>query len=61
MVNAGRIDLTNGGSSTSDSFTVVGNYTGQDGLLFIDTVLEGTHLPRISWLSTEAPRQVTLA
>ncbi|MDH7791322.1 autotransporter outer membrane beta-barrel domain-containing protein [Ochrobactrum sp. AN78] len=39
VFNAGRIDLTNGGSSTSDTFTIKGNYTGQNGLLFVDTVL----------------------
>jgi len=39
VFNAGRIDLTNGGSSTNDTFTIKGNYTGQNGLLFVDTVL----------------------
>ena len=27
VINAGRIDLTNGGGSTSDTFTINGNYT----------------------------------
>lgn len=39
MVNGGRIDLTNGGASTSDTFTVMGNYTGNGGQIFLDTVL----------------------
>lgn len=39
VFNAGRIDLTNGGSGTSDTLTIKGNYTGQNGLLFVDTVL----------------------
>ncbi|MGH6858659.1 MAG: autotransporter domain-containing protein [Phyllobacterium sp.] len=39
VVNAGRIDLTNGGGSTSDTFTIAGNYTGNGGQLFLDTVL----------------------
>ena len=39
FVNAGRIDLTNGGNAPGDSFTVRGNYIGNDGLLLIDTVL----------------------
>lgn len=39
VFNAGRIDLTNGGQNTSDTFTIRGNYTGQNGLLFVDTVL----------------------
>ena len=39
MLNAGRIDLTNGSGRTSDTFTVVGNYVGQNGLVFLDTRL----------------------
>lgn len=39
VVNAGRIDLTNGGSSLTDTFTIAGNYTGNDGLLLLQTVL----------------------
>src|SRR5690606_20844152 len=45
VVNAGRIDLTNGGSSTTDTFTITGNYTGQNGLVFLDTVLAGDASP----------------
>ncbi|KAB2722391.1 autotransporter outer membrane beta-barrel domain-containing protein [Brucella intermedia] len=45
VVNAGRIDLTNGGGSTTDTFTITGNYTGQNGLLFVDTVLAGDGSP----------------
>ncbi len=39
VINAGRIDLTNGGGEAADSFTVNGNYVGDDGRLFVDTVL----------------------
>ena len=39
VINAGRIDLTNGGDSISDTFTVNGNYTGNGGLLFLNTEL----------------------
>lgn len=39
VVNAGRIDLTNGAGGTSDTFTIAGNYTGDSGLLLLDTVL----------------------
>ncbi|WP_048648920.1 autotransporter domain-containing protein [Nitratireductor soli] len=39
VVNSGRIDLTNGGASTSDTFTISGNYTGNGGQIFLDTVL----------------------
>ncbi|WP_197412044.1 autotransporter-associated beta strand repeat-containing protein, partial [Sphingopyxis sp. H005] len=39
LTNAGRIDLTNGGNTPGDSFTVRGDYIGDNGLLFIDTVL----------------------
>jgi autotransporter family porin len=39
VTNAGRIDLTNGGSSTSDRFTITGNYVGDGGLVFLNTEL----------------------
>lgn len=39
VVNAGRIDLTNGGPSTSDMLAINGNYTGNGGVLLLDTVL----------------------
>ena len=39
VVNAGRIDLTNGGHGTSDTFTIHGNYTGDRGEIFLNTVL----------------------
>lgn len=39
VTNAGRLDLTNGSDSTSDSFTIAGNYTGNDGLLLLQTRL----------------------
>lgn len=44
VVNAGRIDLTDS-SSVSDTFTIAGNYTGQNGLMFIDTVLASDTAP----------------
>ena len=39
VVNAGRIDLTNGGDSTSDSFTINGDYEGTGGLVLLNTEL----------------------
>lgn len=39
VVNAGRIDLTNGTSGAEDRFTITGDYVGDGGLLFLDTVL----------------------
>ncbi|MHB2263984.1 autotransporter family protein [Aliihoeflea sp. PC F10.4] len=39
LLNAGRIDLTNGTSGPSDRFTVSGDYTGDNGLLLLETVL----------------------
>ncbi|MXO67984.1 autotransporter outer membrane beta-barrel domain-containing protein [Altererythrobacter marinus] len=39
LVNAGRIDLTGGGSGPGDTFTVAGDYVGEGGLLLLDTVL----------------------
>jgi autotransporter family porin len=39
VVNAGRIDLTSGPASASDTFTIVGNYVGNGGLILLDTVL----------------------
>ncbi len=38
LTNAGRIDLSNGGG-VGDSFTVVGNYVGTGGALYLNTVL----------------------
>ncbi|KAB2676588.1 autotransporter domain-containing protein [Brucella tritici] len=45
VFNAGRIDLTNGGTSVADTFTIKGNYDGQNGLLFVDTVLASDSAP----------------
>ncbi len=45
VYNAGRIDLANGGMSTTDAFTIKGNYVGQNGLLFVDTVLGSDNSP----------------
>ncbi|AWC24725.1 Outer membrane protein IcsA autotransporter precursor [Aminobacter sp. MSH1] len=39
VINAGRIDLTNGGGGTGDTFTINGNYQGNGGLLFLDAML----------------------
>lgn len=39
VVNAGRIDLTNGGTGATDRLTINGNYTGLGGLLLIQTEL----------------------
>jgi len=39
VVNSGRIDLTNAGGGTSDTFTINGDYFGNGGLLFLNTVL----------------------
>ncbi|MBA8878950.1 autotransporter outer membrane beta-barrel domain-containing protein [Phyllobacterium myrsinacearum] len=39
VTNAGRIDLTNGTPGATDSFTIAGNYVGNNGGLFLDTVL----------------------
>lgn len=41
LVNSGRIDLTNGGGGASDTFTISGNYVGNGGQIFLDTVLGG--------------------
>ncbi|CAN7601519.1 autotransporter outer membrane beta-barrel domain-containing protein [Ensifer adhaerens] len=45
LVNSGSIDLTNGAASTSDTFTVNGNYTGNGGLLLLNTVLGNDSSP----------------
>lgn len=37
--NAGTIDLTNGGTSTTDALVINGNYVGQNGRLLLQTVL----------------------
>jgi len=39
VTNAGRIDLTNGTNGAGDAFTIAGNYTGNGGALYLDTVL----------------------
>ncbi len=39
VTNAGRIDLTNGSGGAGDAFTIAGNYTGNGGALYLDTVL----------------------
>ncbi|OCP15503.1 autotransporter outer membrane beta-barrel domain-containing protein [Ensifer sp. LC54] len=39
LINSGSIDLTNGGAGTSDTFTINGNYTGNGGLLLLNSVL----------------------
>ncbi|WP_292896205.1 autotransporter family protein [Nitratireductor sp.] len=37
--NAGTIDLTNGANSTTDTFTITGDYFGDGGNLYLNTVL----------------------
>lgn len=39
VFNAGRIDLTNGTASATDTFTIVGNYVGDNAALFLQTQL----------------------
>ncbi|MCC2976595.1 autotransporter domain-containing protein [Sphingomonas sp. PL-96] len=39
VVNAGRIDLTNGASGATDRLVIRGDYVGQSGTLALDTVL----------------------
>jgi autotransporter family porin len=39
VVNSGRIDLTQGGSGATDTFTIAGNYVGNNAALFLQTVL----------------------
>ncbi|VXB11613.1 exported hypothetical protein [Brevundimonas sp. G8] len=39
VVNAGRIDLTNGAAGAGDRFTITGDFVGADGLVLLDTVL----------------------
>jgi outer membrane autotransporter protein len=39
--NAGTIDLTNGGTSTTDALVVNGNYVGLNGRLLLQSVLNG--------------------
>ena len=45
VVNAGTIDLTNGGTSTIDSLRINGNYVGQNGRLLLQSVLAGNASP----------------
>ena len=45
VTNAGTIDLTNGPLRDNDSLRIVGNYTGQDGLLRLNTVLAFDNSP----------------
>jgi outer membrane autotransporter protein len=41
VTNAGLIDLTTSGNSATDRLTVVGNYIGSNGLLRLQSVMEG--------------------
>lgn len=45
VLNASRIDLTNGASTVGDTFTIAGNYVGANGLILLDTTLEGDNAP----------------
>src|SRR4029077_17813944 len=43
--NAGTIDLTNGGTSTTDRLLISGNYVGQNGRLLLQSVRGGNASP----------------
>lgn len=43
--NASRIDLTNGSGNAGDTFTIAGNYVGDNGLILLDTRLESDNAP----------------
>ena len=45
VVNAGTIDLTNGGTSTSDRLRINGSYVGLNGRLLLQSVLAGSGSP----------------
>lgn len=45
VTNAGLIDLTNGPAAATDSLTILGNYTGQNGRLSLQTVLGDSASP----------------
>jgi outer membrane autotransporter protein len=45
VTNAGRVELTNGSGGVGDTFTIAGNYLGNNGLLLLDTVLAGDNAP----------------
>ncbi len=43
--NAGRIDLSNGTTGAGDAFTIVGNYVGNNGGVYLQSVLGGDGSP----------------
>jgi type V secretory pathway adhesin AidA len=43
--NAGRIDLSNGSNGAGDVFTIAGNYTGNGGALYLQSVLGADDSP----------------
>ncbi|MBW8375671.1 autotransporter domain-containing protein [Stenotrophomonas sp.] len=45
VINAGRIDLSNGSSGPGDAFTVNGNYVGNNGGVYLQSVLAGDGAP----------------
>ncbi|WP_421569230.1 autotransporter domain-containing protein [Stenotrophomonas sp. PD6] len=45
VANAGRIDLSNGGTGAGDVFTIAGNYTGNGGALYLQSVLGADDSP----------------
>ncbi|WP_217343173.1 autotransporter outer membrane beta-barrel domain-containing protein [Rhodanobacter sp. C01] len=45
VTNAGTIDLTNGGMPAANTFTIVGNYTGNQASLLLNTVLGADNSP----------------
>lgn len=45
VINAGRIDLSNGSSGPGDAFTINGNYVGNNGGVYLQSVLAGDGAP----------------
>lgn len=45
VINAGRIDLSNGSNGPGDAFTIAGNYVGNNGGVYLHSVLAGDGAP----------------
>lgn len=45
VINAGRIDLSNGSNGPGDAFTIAGNYVGNNGGVYLQSVLGGDGAP----------------
>jgi type V secretory pathway adhesin AidA len=45
VINAGRIDLSNGSNGPGDAFTIAGNYVGNNGGVYLQSVLAGDGAP----------------